>query len=66
MRLHTKLLSVAFLLAVAGSALAQSSNPKVTFKETRLANGLRVITVEDHNAPVIAVNVSYNVGSRNE
>src|SRR6185295_1235290 len=51
---------------VAGSALAQSSNPKVNFKETRLANGLRVITVEDHNAPVIAVNVSYNVGSRNE
>jgi predicted Zn-dependent peptidase len=66
MRLRTKLLSVAFVLAVAGSALAQSSNPKVNFKETRLANGLRVITVEDHNAPVIAVNVSYNVGSRNE
>lgn len=66
MRLHTKLLSAAFALAVAGSALAQSSNPRVNFKETRLANGLRVITVEDHNAPVIAVNVSYNVGSRNE
>ena len=60
------MLSAAFVLAVAGSALAQSSNPKVNFKETRLANGLRVITVEDHNAPVIAVNVSYNVGSRNE
>lgn len=27
---------------------------------------MRVITVEDHNAPVIAVNVTYNVGSRNE
>jgi predicted Zn-dependent peptidase len=66
MRLHTRLLSAAFVLAVAGSALAQSSNPKVNLKETRLANGLRVITVEDHNAPVIAVNVSYNVGSRNE
>jgi predicted Zn-dependent peptidase len=66
MRLHTKLLSAAFALAVAGSGLAQSSNPRVNFKETRLANGLRVITVEDHNAPVIAVNVSYNVGSRNE
>jgi predicted Zn-dependent peptidase len=46
--------------------LAQSKNPRVDFKETRLANGLRVITVEDHNAPVIAVNVTYNVGSRNE
>jgi zinc protease len=51
---------------MAGSSLAQTKNPRVDLKETRLANGLRVITVEDHNAPVIAVNVSYNVGSRNE
>src|SRR5207342_2185382 len=28
--------------------------------------GLRVITVEDHSAPVIAVSVTYNVGSHNE
>src|SRR6185436_2556062 len=66
MRLHTKILGAALLLACAGSALAQSRNPHVDLKETRLANGLRVITVEDHNAPVIAVNVTYNVGSRNE
>src|SRR5438045_95147 len=66
MRLHTKILGATLLLAFAGSALAQSKNPRVDFKEARLANGLRVITVEDHNAPVIAVNVTYNVGSRNE
>src|SRR5436190_4721438 len=66
MRLHTKILGVALSLALAGSAMAQSTNPHVDFKEARLANGLRVITVEDHNAPVIAVNVTYNVGSRNE
>jgi predicted Zn-dependent peptidase len=66
MRLHTKILGSALLLAFAGSALAQSKNPHVDLKETKLANGLRVITVEDHNAPVIAVNVTYNVGSRNE
>jgi predicted Zn-dependent peptidase len=52
--------------AMAASAFAQTKNPRVDLKETRLANGLRVITVEDHNAPVIAVNVTYNVGSRNE
>lgn len=45
MRLHTKLLSAAFVFALAGSALAQTSNPQVNLKETRLANGLRVITV---------------------
>ncbi|HEY6121135.1 MAG TPA: insulinase family protein, partial [Pyrinomonadaceae bacterium] len=38
----------------------------VDFKETTLKNGLHVITVEDHTAPVIALSVTYNVGSRNE
>jgi predicted Zn-dependent peptidase len=66
MRLHTKILGAMLLLAFAGSASAQSKNPHVDLTETRLANGLRVITVEDHSAPVIAVNVTYNVGSRNE
>lgn len=66
MRLHTKFLSATLLFALAGAAFAQSRNPHVDMRETRLANGLRVITVEDRNAPVIAVNVSYNVGSRDE
>jgi zinc protease len=67
MRLHKIFLGAALLFALAGSALAQASkNPHVDLKETRLANGLRIVTVEDHNAPVIAVNVTYNVGSRNE
>src|SRR6266478_643481 len=50
-------------------ATAQAQSPRkvqTNFKETTLENGLRVITVEDHNAPVIAVSVTYNVGSRNE
>src|SRR5258706_15782897 len=67
MRLHKTYLSAALLFSLTGSALAQAGkNPHVDLKETRLANGLRVVTVEDHNAPVIAVNVTYNVGSRNE
>src|SRR6476469_8688712 len=47
-------------------AQAQTKNIRVNYKETTLKNGLRVITVEDHSAPVIAVAVNYNVGSRNE
>src|SRR2546421_10652746 len=55
------------VLLVAISASAQVARKvHVDFKETTLKNGLRVITVEDHNAPVIAVDVTYNVGSRNE
>src|SRR6478672_2391817 len=66
MKLHRIIFSTALLTALAITASAQSKNPQVDLKETRLANGLRVITVEDHNAPVIAVNVTYNVGSRDE
>ena len=40
--------------------------PKLDLHDTRLENGLRVILVPDHSAPVYAINVSYNVGSRNE
>jgi len=67
MRLHQKFLSATVLFALAGGVTAQTGRSvHVDLKETRLANGLRVITVEDHNTPVIAVNVTYNVGSRNE
>lgn len=38
----------------------------IDFRETKLKNGLRVITVEDHTAPVVAIAITYNVGSRNE
>jgi predicted Zn-dependent peptidase len=55
------------VLLVAMSASAQVARKvHVDYKETTLKNGLRVITVEDHTAPVIASNVTYNVGSRNE
>jgi len=67
MKLHKTLLSATLLVALAGTALAQAGRSiHVDLKETRLANGLRVITLEDHSAPVIAVAVTYNVGSRNE
>jgi predicted Zn-dependent peptidase len=57
--------AIALLLPL--SATGQGTGTmRVDFKETKLANGLRVITVEDHSAPVIAINVTYNVGSRNE
>jgi zinc protease len=47
-------------------AIPKEAKVGVNFKETKLKNGLRVITVEDHTAPVIAISITYNVGSRNE
>jgi predicted Zn-dependent peptidase len=42
------------------------SVPRVSFSDERLANGLRVIVAEDHLAPVVAVNLWYDVGSKHE
>jgi predicted Zn-dependent peptidase len=49
------------------SASAQKrKQERMDFKETTLENGLRVIMIEDRSAPVIAIAVTYNVGSRDE
>jgi len=53
-------------LAVLSAQAQAPRSVRVDFKETTLKNGLRVITVEDHSAPVISLSITYNVGSRNE
>ncbi|HUQ30956.1 MAG TPA: pitrilysin family protein [Pyrinomonadaceae bacterium] len=60
------LLMCALVSAGSISAVQKERKVGVNFKETKLKNGLRVITVEDHSAPVIAISITYNVGSRNE
>ncbi|HEX5825898.1 MAG TPA: pitrilysin family protein, partial [Candidatus Limnocylindrales bacterium] len=40
--------------------------PIVEFSDERLPNGLRLIVAEDHLAPVVAVNLWYDVGSKHE
>ena len=45
------------------SLVKQVSIPHTMF---RLANGLTVIVHEDHKAPVVAVSIWYNVGSKDE
>ena len=40
--------------------------PQVEFSDERLGNGLRLIVAEDHLAPVVAINVWYDVGSKHE
>ncbi|MHB8673027.1 MAG: M16 family metallopeptidase [Candidatus Limnocylindrales bacterium] len=40
--------------------------PAVRFTDERLPNGLRYIIAEDHLAPVVAVDIWYDVGSKHE
>ena len=65
MKRHRLLIAVLFAAALA-SSLSAITIPKVTYTETRLKNGLRVIVSPDRAAPVVSVAVAYNVGSRNE
>ena len=39
---------------------------RVEFSDERLPNGLRLIVAEDHLAPVVAINLWYDVGSKHE
>ncbi|HXH06988.1 MAG TPA: pitrilysin family protein [Vicinamibacterales bacterium] len=50
----------------AHAAPERAAIPRVTFTDTRLGNGLRVLVSEDHRAPVVSIAVTYNVGSRDE
>jgi zinc protease len=59
------------LFCVALPVLAASPPPPVTvppleFRERVLANGLRVVTLEDHTSPTVAVEVWYEVGGKND
>ncbi len=50
-------------LAISNLSAAKVDIP---FEEFKLDNGLRVIVHEDHKAPIVAVNLWYHVGSKNE
>jgi len=65
---------VLFVAALAASVAAQEKQdkpeqvrpPKLNFTTHTLANGLQVILLEDHAAPVIHLQVWYHVGAKDE
>jgi zinc protease len=48
------------------SAMAQAREIDIPYQKFVLDNGLTVIIHEDHKAPIVAVNIWYHVGSKNE
>lgn len=61
-------MTVFILLAavLAAGTFAQSKDIDIPFQKFVLDNGLTVIVHEDHKAPIVAINVWYHVGSKNE
>ncbi|MEM9173176.1 MAG: pitrilysin family protein, partial [Pseudomonadota bacterium] len=64
MRLFQRL--IAALAVIVAAPLAMAQEVDIPFTQFELDNGLTVIVHEDHKAPIIAVNIWYHVGSKNE
>ena len=59
-------LAVMLTLVPLAPAAAQSAAIDIPYERHVLPNGLTLIIHEDHKAPIVAVNVWYHVGSKNE
>lgn len=57
-----------FVLLMSTVVFGQKSDklPPIKYKEIKLKNGLRVIMHVDKSTPIVAVNLWYHVGSKNE
>src|SRR5438552_7762369 len=54
-------------LAVAVATLTAAVRPpKLEYKISTLPNGLTVVVEEDHSVPIVHLNLTYHVGSKNE
>ncbi len=69
MRMKRIFISLLVLVSIMSPSMqAQNGEklPPIKVKEYRLKNGLRVVLHQDRSTPVVAVNVWYHVGSKNE
>ncbi|HEU4587249.1 MAG TPA: insulinase family protein, partial [Gemmatimonadales bacterium] len=75
---HAVAALAALTVAAPGLLVAQQSAPReraqaaaptqvdIPFQKFVLKNGLTLVVHEDHKAPIVAVNIWYHVGSKNE
>src|SRR5882672_11981568 len=59
-------LAIAVALAAGLSPSAAVRPPKLQYEITTLPNGLTLVLSEDHSTPIVHVNLTYHVGSKNE
>jgi zinc protease len=59
-------LAACVLAASAATLVAAVRPPKLQYDITTLPNGLTVVLEEDHSTPIVHVNLTYHVGSKNE
>jgi zinc protease len=72
-RVHRGIALVPLLVLAMGALVAapparaqEITPPKIEYEKHVLSNGLTLILHEDHSVPIVAVNLWYHVGSKNE
>lgn len=74
-RAHRSLLTVGLTTALCLMPLALNAQPDtsdavslapVIFSDRTLPNGLRVLLIEDHSSPTVAIHVGYHVGGKDD
>lgn len=53
-------------VSTSAAAVAQLTVAPIDMKERTLANGLRVVTVQDNSNPTVSIHVWYDVGGKND
>jgi len=61
-----KISAVLLVMIFALPAMAQTRVAPLDIKERTLANGLRIVSVQDNSSPNVSVQVWYHVGSKND
>ena len=61
-----KRILLGFVALVTCFTLADAQLNRIEFQEFTLDNGLHVILHQDHSTPIVAINIYYHVGSKNE
>jgi zinc protease len=59
-------IAVLILLALGNGRAWADGKPMYDYRDLTLDNGLRVITLEQHTCPIVAVHLWYHVGSKDE
>jgi zinc protease len=65
-RSGSALAALAVLLLLDPGATAANRPGKLNYSMTTLANGLKVVLLEDHSTPIVHAELWYHVGSKNE
>ena len=62
--IQAAIINIIFVISIQASSLADL--PEIKYESFKLDNGLTVVVHEDKKVPMVAVNVWYHVGSKNE